>query len=384
MFVRAQLTDCRAIAGDCHLRMKLLRYWPFLLALAASGCAQQSIQPAGALASSAPALHAVLPLVETVPVESPGDAADDPAIWVHPDDPLLSVVIGTDKRRGLNVYDLDGRLLQALPDGRMNNVDLRDGFMVNGRSSVLVAATNRSDRTIALYLLDPVTRQLARAGEPVPTGFADPYGLCLYASRNGNHYVFANDADTGVFRQWRIRADGGVISADRVRSFSVGSQAEGCVADDETGALYVAEEDVALWQFRADPGRGNRRRAIDRVGGASGLVADLEGVSIWPGSGGGGYIVLSNQGANRYAVYRREGANAYVGSFELVDDAATGIDGTSETDGLAVTSRPLGARFPDGLLVVQDGRNLPPGENQNFKFASWRDVAKALGVTGEG
>jgi len=355
-----------------------------VLGLAVAGCALQSTEPLAVPAAVPASLRQVAPVAETTAVDSAGDAADDPAIWVHPENPALSLVIGTDKQKGLNVYDLDGRLLQALPDGRMNNVDLRDGFAVDGRRMTLVAASNRTDRTIALYLLDPGTRRLTRAGDPVPTGFVEPYGLCMYASRDGAYFVFVNDAGTGQFRQWRIRAAGGRIGAERVRAFRVGSQAEGCVADDETGALYVAEEDVALWRYGADPGSGSARRAIDQVGGASGLVADLEGVSIWHGRGGGGYIVLSNQGANRYAVYRRDDTNAYVGSFELVDDARTGIDGTADTDGLAVTSQPVGPRFPDGLLVVQDGSNLPAGQNQNFKYVSWRDVATALGLSGEG
>ena len=300
------------------MRKILIRHWLCMLALAATGCAQLTTPSAGTPAPAPVPLHAVSPLAETVPVASPGDAADDPAIWVHPENPLLSLVIGTDKQRGLNVYDLEGRLLQTLPDGRMNNVDLRDGFTVAGRRTTLVAATNRSDRTIALYLLDPATRRLTRAGDPVPTGFVEPYGLCMYASRAGGYFVFVNDSGTGQFRQWRIRADGGVVSARRVRAFRVGSQAEGCVADDESGALYVAEEDVALWRYGADPGAGNARRAIDQVGGANGLTADLEGVAVWQGEDGRGYIVQSNQGANRYAVYRRDGANAYIGDRKSV------------------------------------------------------------------
>ena len=39
--------------------------------------------------------------VETDPVDSYGDAADDPAIWIHPDDPALSVIIGAQKQRGV-------------------------------------------------------------------------------------------------------------------------------------------------------------------------------------------------------------------------------------------------------------------------------------------
>jgi 3-phytase len=49
--------------------------------------------------------------VETEPVPNMGDAADDPAIWVHPVDPALSLVLGTDKKGGLNVFDLEGNRL---------------------------------------------------------------------------------------------------------------------------------------------------------------------------------------------------------------------------------------------------------------------------------
>ena len=41
-------------------------------------------------------------------------------------------------------------------------------------------------------------------------------------------------------------------------------------------------------------------------------------------------------------------------------------------------SAPLGPQFPQGLLVVQDGRNLTPAEKQNYKFVSWAEVASSL------
>ena len=73
-------------------------------------------------------LALALPSVETTPMETGGDAADDPAIWIDPADPARSVVIGTQKQSGLYVYGLDGKVIQYLPDGRMNNVDLRGDF----------------------------------------------------------------------------------------------------------------------------------------------------------------------------------------------------------------------------------------------------------------
>jgi hypothetical protein len=64
---------------------------------------------------------------ETDPVPHGGDA-DDPAIWLHPDDPAKSTIIGTDKLGGIAVYDLAGAQILFLADGDLNNVDLRDGF----------------------------------------------------------------------------------------------------------------------------------------------------------------------------------------------------------------------------------------------------------------
>ena len=72
------------------------------------------------------------------------------------------------------------------------------------------------------------------------------------------------------------------------------------------------------------------------------------------------------------------GSNEFVGYFWIVANDELGIDGVSETDGLEVTSAALGTRFPDGLLVAQDGRNITPSERQNFKYVSWKDVMEAL------
>ncbi len=334
---------------------------------------------ADARADAGPGARTVTPTLETPAVATWGDAADDPAIWVNPRDPAKSVVLATDKNLGLYVYDLDGKLLQTVADGRMNNVDVRDGLLVDGKPRTLVAASNRTDKSIALYWLDPATRRLAGAGDPVLTGFDDPTGLCMYADASG-HYVFVNNGGDGRYRQWRITTRGGRAVAEQVREFTVGSQAEGCVADDATGSLYVAEESGGFFHYSAKPDGGSQRREIDRVDGPNGLVADLEGVAIWHGEGGKGFLILSNQGADNYAAYRLEGDNAFVGLFHVVADSARGIDGISETDGLDVTSVTLGARFPDGLFVAQDGRNLTPRERQNYKYVSWRAIAESLGI----
>lgn len=326
-------------------------------------------------------LALVHPTMETEPVGHDGDAADDPAIWVHPTDPAKSAIIATDKKGGILVYDLSGKRLQHLPDGKMNNVDLREGFKLGGKSQTLIAASDRTRKAIALYTIDPETRLLTSVADGVQaTGLSDPYGLCMYQDRKGGTFVFVSDPD-GLVRQWKLTATAaGKVRAAPVRDIKFDTQTEGCVADDETGALYVAEEDVALWKLGADAKAGSTKKAIARVMDNPALKDDLEGVGLYAQPGGKGYLVLSSQGNNTYAVFRREGDNAYVGSFAVTANGDNGVDGISETDGLEVSSATLGAGLESGAFVAQDGRNISPPESQNFKLVPWSTIAAKLGL----
>jgi 3-phytase len=332
-----------------------------------------------AAASKVPAVTA---LVETTPAGSYGDAADDPAIWAHPTNPALSLVVATDKKAGLYVYDMQGKVVQFLPDGKMNNVDLREGFDLDGKKIVLVTASNRTDKSIAIYRLDPELRQLIDIADGVqPTGLGDPYGLCMYRSaEDGRTFVFINGDDTRQ-RQWELVANGnGKVSAKHVRDMTFDSQTEGCVADDHSGALYVNEEDVGLWRMSASPDGGDTKTIVERIADNPAVKDDYEGLGIYDLGDGRGYLVVSSQGNDSYAVYRREGKQEYLGSFAVVADPLRGIDGISETDGLEVTSRNLGPGFEHGAMIAQDGRNVMPVENQNYKYVPWESIAKALGL----
>ena len=333
-------------------------------------------------AQEPPPLPTVTALVETVPVASYGDAADDPAIWAHPTDPAKSLIVATDKKAGMVLYDMQGTLLQFRPDGKMNNTDLRDGFMLGGKPVTLVTASDRTHKSVAIYRLDPDRRELVDIADGVQaTGLDDPYGLCMYHSpKSAKTYVFINTGD-GLMRQWELLdAGNGRVRIKQVREFHLASQAEGCVADDVAGALYVGEEDVALWRMNAEPDGGDAMTAIDRVDSNPAIKDDIEGMGIYDLGNGRGYIVISSQGNNTYAVYRRDGDHAYLGSFAVVADGARGIDGISQTDGLDVTSRNLGPGFEHGAMIAQDGRNVLPSGNQNYKYVSWEAIAKALNL----
>ncbi|HEX2103687.1 MAG TPA: phytase [Solirubrobacteraceae bacterium] len=317
---------------------------------------------------AAPVVAALQPVGETEPVPHSGDAADDAAIWVDPRNPARSTIIGTDKDGGIAVYDLRGRELQYLAHGRLNNVDLRPGFPLGGRRVVLAGASNRADDTILLYRVDERTRRLVavgsfRAGVRV-------YGLCMYHSRRtGEFYLFVDsDSGDGKVEQWHLRARGDRVAARNVRTFEVGGKAEGCVADDALGDLYIGDEDRGIWKYGAEPGTGARRTLVDSTGADGHLKPHVEGLALAEGPGASGHLIASSQGDHTFAVYRRDGRNAYVGSFRIA--AANGVDDVQVTDGIAVSTASLGGRFPEGIFVAHDGRN--GRANQNYKLVRWK------------
>jgi 3-phytase len=317
-----------------------------------------------------------LPVMETDPMPHTGDAADDPAVWVHPTDPSLSTIIGTDKRGGLAVYGLDGRQLAYHADGNMNNVDLRYNFPLGGAAVDLVVATNRSNNSLAVYKVDPQTRLLAPVAARVIPSDLTIYGICLYRSPvSGKYYAFVSDRDSGGTEQWELFDDGnGRVDGRVVRTFDVGGTHEGMVADDPYGRLYVAEEEVALWRYGAEPVDGAARVLVDVVGTSDvKLYADLEGLAIYHGANGSGYLLASSQGSNEFAAYDRV-TGSYVARFKL-GATPSGIDQVSGTDGIEVLSYGLGPAFPDGIFIAQDDTN--GSLNQNFKAARWGDIARA-------
>jgi 3-phytase len=318
----------------------------------------------------------VVAKIETEPVATRGDAADDPAIWVHPTKPELSTVIGTDKdTAGLGVYDLSGRQIQFVKMTGANNVDLRDNVPLGDARVTLVVATNPADNSLEFFQVNADSRKLSSVPARNNKVESDAWGVCLYrAARTGKLYV-VNIARKGHVEQWEISSAGGPVTLKKVRSFALDSAAEGCVADDETGALYVSEEKKGIWRFGAEPGAGRDRRLIDSSEPGSGhLHADVEGLTVYDAGERNGYLIASSQGDDRYVVYDRV-TNKYVGEFMISNGP---VDGVSGTDGIEVTNRPLGSVFPHGLFVVQDGRNrdayiIP--RRQNFKFVPWETIA---------
>jgi len=305
---------------------------------------------------------------ETDPVDTAADAADDPAIWRNRADPANSLVIGTDKKAGIHVYSLTGRRLSFTPAARLNNVDLRE---IGTR--VVAAASDRADETqahVSLFTLDTRAAKLVPIGR-YPVGPGEAYGMCLWTrAKDKAMFGFVVMKD-GRIDQVRIDMSTPRPVVTTVRSMKLGTQAEGCVVDDRTGLLYVAEEDVGLWRFAADPTAPTTATPIAKVDGRT-LVADAEGLALAPAGRTGGYLVASSQGDNAYILYRLPNVT-YAGRFRI---GGGPHDGTSDTDGIELMLGDFGPAYRQGLFVAQDGDNAP--DTQNFKYVSWAAVRRAL------
>ncbi|MEQ6886112.1 phytase [Salicola sp. Rm-C-2C1-2] len=330
--------------------------------------------PASAKSEPTQRMPEVRASLQTDSVASPGDAADDPAIWVHPEEPAQSLILGTDKQAGLYVYDLAGRERQFIGNGRINNVDVRYGASFNGSRVDVAAATNRTSRTISLYAIDRDAAQLSLVTE-VSTQLDEIYGFCLYQPDDGPLYGFANSKD-GTVDQFKLSVSGAEWSGERVRRFSVPSQPEGCVADDERERLFVGEEARGIHAIGANPDDGTQTRRVAPIDNEI-LFADVEGLNIYRGVKRD-YLVASAQNNNSYALYDAAPPFEPLAAFRIGMNPEAGIDGASETDGVFATNADLGPGFPEGMLVVQDGRNVMPEANQNFKAVPWERIRQTL------
>lgn len=318
---------------------------------------------------------------ETVAVKTRNaDAADDPAIWASRKPIDVNGVIsdgfiaGTDKKAGLYIYGFDGRVLQFLPEGLLNNVDIAP---LPGRTGGILVL-GASDRTpgrmgIRLFRFDPDKGGAVQPWGQIATDLEEPYGFCMRQVSGVVHAVVIGK--DGQVRQFTLdEGPDGAPVATEVRRFAVGSISEGCVIDTLGGGLFISEELVGLWRYGVDPRSGAERRQVQAVDGER-LTADVEGATIIEDGPLTRYLIVSSQGDSTFAVWRLGQTETWVGRFSIAGTKA--IDGVSGTDGLDALGGKVGP-FPDGLVVIQDDVN--PGAAQNFKLVPWPAIKAALGL----
>jgi len=307
---------------------------------------------------------------ETEPVSSMGDAADDPAIWFNHADPTQSLIFGTDKRKGIHVYDIYGKELSFSELGATNNIDLR---VID--KNVHMVISNRSSSTLG-YWIFPESGLFEYFLENPTNAFTedivhyhleadmDVYGVCI-GFVNGRVSAALTEEEGPTVQMWDLATKQVIgmidVISDEEDAPKTGNEAEGCVFDDENNHLLISREGSRGYLKAYDSDTLEMIEVVDSRDGN--IVGDPEGVTIYKTSDTEGYVILSSQGGNEFNLYDRKNLN-FISKFKIHD--------VEDTDGLDVTSNSVEGDFSKGFLVVQDGRNLP--RNQNFKIVSMEEV----------
>ncbi|MFD5081926.1 phytase [Kitasatospora sp. NPDC058406] len=322
--------------------------------------------------------------------------------------------------------------------GRFNNVDLVQGLRLAGSRADVAVVSDRGNDRLRIYRIDrdkpggPLTDVTDPAVRPVfSTDQAEindqktAYGLATWSDRNtGRSYAVVSQRNrTRLALLELIATPNGTVDYRQVRTIDLPSsfrlpngtswtpcaepgelpQVEGMVVDPADGTLYAGQEDVGIW--RIDAGLTGTPTLIDKVReygvpgtydeeteectpgadpgyGGKRLTADVEGLTLITEPDGDGYLLASSQGDNTFVAYDRErdDDNEFEGAFRITA-ASTTLDGSEVCDGAAALNAPLGARYPHGLLVVQDGQETPADgdrEATGFKFVDLGKVLDAI------
>jgi myo-inositol-hexaphosphate 3-phosphohydrolase len=200
-----------------------------------------------------------------------------------------------------------------------------------------------------------------------------PMGIALY-KRPSDGAIFAivgrkeGPKDGSYLWQYRLQDDGsGNVQATLVRKFGAWSgdkEIEAIAVDDELGYVYYSDEQVGVHKYYADPNHENAGQELALFA-TEGFTQDHEGISIYEINDGTGYILVSDQQANRFQIFTREGQPDDPHNHKLVKIVNVS---TNESDGSDVTSAALNDTFPKGLFVAMS-------DNKTFQFYSWSDIA---------
>ena len=348
---------------------------PALLCMCVAGCEART---AAARVELPLASDMLKPVVVTERVL--GDS-DDPAIWLNPTNPAGSLVLGTDKNDslgGVYVFDLAGRVDRTrtvTPLRRMNNVDVVSGVRLGGPRMDIAAATERNRMALRVFEL-PDMRPLDCGGIRLFDGdtVRAPMGVALY-QRPRDGAVFAivggksGPRDGTYLWQYRLELDGaGCVRGVKVREFGAYSgraEIEAIAVDDSLGYVYYSDEQAGVRKYHADPDAGNQELALFAT---SDFIEDHEGIGIFRGENGRGYLLVSDQSGGRLHVFAREGTKADPHAHPVL--AVIPVSAV-HTDGLEVTSSPVGPAFPKGMLVMMS-------DDGTFHFYRWEDVKAGI------
>ena len=329
---------------------------------------------------NAPVLNALEPAVITE--QTPNDT-DDPAIWIHPTDPSQSLVIGTDKDKdgGLYAYNLDGKIVnKVLNLKRPNNVDIAYGFQWGNQEIDIAVVTEREANSIRIFRL-PDLLPIDEGGIKVfenetEQGYNEPMGIALYSKATDSitkTYAIVGRKSGPIANylwQYELYTDSqNVVKANKVRAFGKYSgkkEIEAIAVDNELGYVYYSDETAGVRKYYADPTLGDNTELSFFA--QNDAQRDHEGIAIYKTGKTTGYILVSDQQANKFLIYQRESTGENQHEHHLITSVSVS---TVECDGAELTNVNLGNQFPNGMLVAMTN-------GQAFHYYDWRLIQKEI------
>jgi len=164
--------------------------------------------------------------------------------------------------------------------------------------------------------------------------------------------------------QYHLKTNESAVSATKIRAlgkFSKKKEIESIVVDDELGYIYYSDENVGVRKYYADADKGNDELALFAQ---TGITEDHEGLSIYQEKNGKGYIILSDQQANKFHLFTRSGTKSNPHDHHLVRIV---LAQTDESDGSDILNMPLNNTFQKGIFVAMS-------TDQTFQFYKAEDI----------
>jgi 3-phytase len=343
---------------------------------------------------TAPVNHDIVGIRPAVATEPVGDDADDPAIWVNPEDGAKSLILGTNKTAAPNgavvVYGMDGKKRQTIAGlDRPNNIDVEYGLTLGGKAVDIAVATERLQGQLRVFAIaadgSGITDVTSMGNTKVFTDRkgdkAAPMGIGIY-KRPGDGAVFAIVAPKdgpreGYLGQYRLEDDGaGKVKATFVRyfgRFSGAGEIEAVAVDDALGYVYYSDEGDGTHKYWADAEHTDAGKELAHFNRGA-FRGDREGIAIYTRADGTGYVICTDQimGNSEYHIVKREGEPGRPHDHTHVLKIVRG--GADETDGLDATSANLGGKFANGAMVAMNSGG------RNFFVYRWDDVAETGAV----
>lgn len=223
---------------------------------------------------------------------------------------------------GLAVFNNAGKQIQHIQSNEAVGADVAYGIASQDGDKIdVVAVALADDDSFVFYRIDANHQQpLHKIGQFKAS--IKVQGVCLGKNLTTGELYAHGFSDNGDWVQFKLHYNGKIIQsaleikgkATPVRHTKVGGKLSACVVDNETSTIYLAEQNVGIWQYGADPENVKERRLVDVVK-PLGHLSEVESMDIAYQENGKGLIIVADEGEG-FLLYDRSD-HGYLNKFVI-------------------------------------------------------------------